>query len=353
MSLVEHFLNTDDRSNLKAAIELGYESYPDEMELKIALCSTLIFIRDYDSAIKLIENSGIKNNAEIDMMRLECYCELDRYDETRALIRELTVKNSDHLEDALIQAAGIMNDPEKNQQEAYDFIIHALTLFPDNMTLKLELCFNLELQLKTEEALTLCRELIHEDPYAAEAWYMQGRIQSLCSDFEKAVESLDFALTCLYENDDLEYEIKLTKAYCLYRNECYETAITTYEELTLYDDYIDSEVEPYLAECHMYLKEYEMAYHILKRIIGLKDLENELSVYGNYIYCCVETERRKEAIDILNDALNRFSTGILEYLSTLQIEKKQPLQQPCIGNENILHTRDLARKYLESNLHNN
>ncbi|MDR0394670.1 MAG: hypothetical protein LBH77_05885 [Tannerella sp.] len=352
ISLIDHFLNTDDISNLKAVIELGYELYPDEIGFKISLCRTFVSIGDFDSAIKLIEDIGIKKNEDIDLMRIECYCELDRYDEALALIHELTIENSDYLEDAVIQAAGMMNDPEKNQQKAYDFIMHALTMFPDSLTLKLELCFNLELQVKTEEALTLCRELIHEDPYAAEVWYMQGRIYSLCSDFEKAVDSLDFALTCLYEDEDLEYEIKLMKAYCLYRNESYEKAISTYEELTSYDDFVDSEVEPYLAECYMNMKEYEAAYDILKRIIGYKDLENELSVYGNFIYCCVETERRKEAIDILNEALNRFSTGILEYLSTLNIEKKQP-PQAYIRNENVLRTSDLARKYLESNLHNN
>jgi tetratricopeptide (TPR) repeat protein len=225
-------------------------------------------------------------------------------------------------------------------------------MFPDNPTLKSELCFNLELQGKAKEALTLCRELINEDPYAVEVWYMQGRLYALCADFEKAVDSLDFALTCIRKNEELEYEIKLMKAYCLYKNESYRKAISTYEELVSYDELARSEVEPFLAECYMSLGDFEKAYDILKHTIGYEDLEDEISVFGNFIYCCIETERRKEAIDILGEVLKRFPTGILEYLSALNILREQ-LSLPYAGKKNIMRTGDLARKYLESNLHNN
>ncbi len=353
VSLIDHFLNKDDVSNLKTAIELGYKLHPDDIGFKISLCKTLVSIEDFDSAIKLINNIGLRNNKDLDLMRLECYYELDRYHEALALIHKLTAENSEYLEDAIVQAACIMNDMEKYQQDTYDFIMRALTMFPDNLTLKSELCFSLELQGKTKEALTRCRELISEDPYAAETWYMQGRLYSLCADFEKAVDSLDFALTCIHQNEELEYEIKLMKAYCLYKNESYQKAISTYEELISYDEFVSSEVEPLLAECYMGLGSYEKAYHILKHAIDLKDLEDEVSVFGNFIYCCIETERHKEALDILSETLIRFPTSILKYLSTLNIKKNQ-LSLEYTGKENIpLKAGDLARKYLESNLHNN
>jgi tetratricopeptide (TPR) repeat protein len=354
VSLIDYFLDNDDILNLKTVIELGYELHPDDIGFKISLCKTLVAVEDFDSAIKLIEDTGIKKNKDLDLMRLECYCELDRYEEMHVFIHELTVEDSAYLEDAVMHTACIMNDMEKHQQDAYEFIMYALTMFPDNLALKSELCFNLELQGKTKEALTLCQELIQEDPYVAEVWYMQGRIYSLCADFEKAVDSLDYALTCIHENEELEleYEIKLMKAYCLYKNESYEKAIDTYKELILYDEFVNSEVEPFIAECYMNLKEYEKAYDILKRIIGNKDLEDEISVYGNFIYCCMETERRKEAIDFLSETLKYFPTNLLEYLSTLN-KTKTPLSQASIRKENILRTGDLARKYLESNLHNN
>lgn len=286
-------------------------------------------------------------------MRIECYCELGRVEETFKLIDELTVGNSPYLEDAIVRAVCKMNDmDDMNHNETYNLIKHALTMFPGSLTLKSELCYNLELQGKTKEALTLCRELIDEDPYSAEIWYMQGRLYSLCADFERSVDSLDFALTCINGNEDpeLEYEIKLTKAYCLYKNESYSKAITVYEELTSCDEFVDSDVNIFLAECYMNMEEYEKAYQILKRMVGHKDLEDEISFYGNLIYCCIETERRKEAVDILGYTLKLFPGNIFEYLSKLNMTQEQ-LMDSC--NEENYTVGDLARRYLNCNLHNN
>jgi tetratricopeptide (TPR) repeat protein len=353
ISLIDYFLDNDDVLNLKTAIELGYKLHPDDISFKTSLCKTLVAVEDFDSAIKLIEDIGIKKNKDLDLMRLECYCELDRCEEALAFIHELTVEDSAYLEEAVMHTACVMNEMEKHQQDAYEFILYALTMFPDNTVLKSDLCYNLELQGKTKEAMTLCQELIQEDPYVAEVWYMQGRIYSLCADFEKAADSLDYALTCIHENEELEleYEIKMLKAYCLYKNESYEKAIETYKELFSYNEFVYSEIESFIAECYMNLKEYEKAYDMLKRIVGNKDLVDEISVYGNFIYCCIETERHKEAIDFLSEALDYFP-AIFEYLSTLN-KTKAPLSQTSIRKENILRTGDLARKYFENNLHNN
>jgi tetratricopeptide (TPR) repeat protein len=351
--LIDYFLDKDDVSNLKAVVELGYELHSNDINFKISLCKTLITIEDFDSAIKMIDNIGDIRDKNIDLMRIECYCELDRLDETLDLIDKLTTENSPYLEDAIVRTVCMMNDMENsNHRETYNLIKHALTMFPDSLALKSELCYNLELQGKTKEALILCHELINEDPYSAEIWYMQGRLYSLCANFERSVDSLDFALTCISEDEDpeLEYEIKLMKAYCLYKNESYNKAIAVYEELTSYNEFVDSDVNPFLAECYMNLEEYEKAYRILKRMIGHKDVEDEVSLYGNLIYCCIETERRKEAIDILSDTLKLFPGSILEYLSTLNKTREQLTDS---YNERNYIIDDLARRYLNCNLHNN
>ncbi|MDR1524624.1 MAG: multidrug transporter [Tannerella sp.] len=352
VSLIDYFLDKDDAPNLKTVIELGNELYPGNIGFRISLCKTLVALEDFKQALKLAYDIGIKGNKDIDLIRLECYCELDRHDEMIELIDELTALDSPYLEDAVFHTACVMNDMEKRHQDTYHFIQHALTLFPDNLPLKSELCFNLELQGKTKEALNLCRELLDEDPYSAEIWYMQGRLYSLCADFERSVDSLDFALTCISEAEDpdLEYEIKLMKAYCLYKNENYEKAISIYEELTSNDNFENPEIEPFLAECFMNLEEYEKAYHVLKPVLGNNDLEDEVSVYGNFIYCCIETERRKEAIDVLSEALKLFSNRILEYLSTLNMTRER-LTEPYAGK--VSAAGELARNYLNSGVHNN
>ena len=350
--LINYFLEKDDATNLNAMIELGYEIHPDDINFKTALCQTLVSMEDFDSAIKLIEENEIEGDKDTDLIRLECYCELDRYDEAIRLIDDLTAKNCSYLEDAITHMSCVLNDIDKYQENAYSFIQHALTMYPDSFMLKSELCFNYELRGNTKEAMDLCKELIDEDPYSAEMWYMQGRLYSICADFEKAVDSFDFAITCISDNSEMEYEIKLTKAFCLYKNESYDMAICCYKELTAYDEYDDSIVAPCLAECYININEYENAYNMLKYLVGNKELEDEVSVYGNFIYSCIETDRKNEAIEVLGDALKRFPHSILEYISTLNIIKNQ-FPDMLTGKENIIYPGELARTYISSSIHNN
>lgn len=352
VALINYFLDIDDTANLKSAIELGYQLHPDDLHFKIALCRTLISMDDFQSALKLIEEIDSKDNKDIDLMRIECYCESDRYDEAIGLIDDLTAKHSPYLEDAMVQMACVLNDVEAYLEKAYDFIQQALVLFPDNFTLKSELCFNFELCGKTKEAMELCKELIDEDPYSSEIWYMQGRLFSICADFEKAVDSLNFALTCVDDNHELEFEIKLMKAFCLYKNESYDMAIECYRELIPYDEFAASQIYPNLAECYMCINKYEEAYQLLKQLIDRKGLDDEVSVYGDFIYCCIETDRKKEAIDVLGDALKLFPNSILEYIATLNIIKNQQADLYA-GKENIIYPAELARRYLSNNIHNN
>jgi tetratricopeptide (TPR) repeat protein len=359
VSLIDYFLDNDDMPNLKAIVELGYKLHPEDAGFRIALCNTLIAAEEFGAALKLIETVEETRNKNYDLLRIECYCELDRIDDALMLIDKLTAANSHYLEDAFVQITSMMNDLEKDHDRTYRLIKHALTMFPDSRMLKSELCFCLELQGRTKEGLALCRELINEDPYSAEIWYLQGRLYSLCDDFERSIDSLDFALTCIGENEDddedsgLEYEIKLMKAYCLYKNESYEKAAGIYEELKTYEEYDDLAVEPSLAGCYMKLNDYEKAYRILKRLADNKKLEDdvEVSVYGNLICCCIETERREEAIDLLSDMLSVFPGNILEYLSTLNMTPEQLTELPYDLKGHVIG--NLARTYLNSKLHNN
>ena len=351
-SLINYFLEKDDADNLKAMIELGYELHPDDINFQIALCETLVTMEDFDSALRLIEENDIEGGKDIDLIRLECFCELDRYDEALLLIDNLAVNNCPYLEDAVTHMACVLNDLEKYHENSFGFIQRALTMFPDNFMLKTELCFNYEIHGNTKEALDLCRDLIDEDPYSAELWFMQGRLFSICADFAKAVDSFDFAIACVKNNTELEYEIKLTKAFCLYKNENYDKAICCYNELISYEEFENSLVAPHLAECYININEYEKAYNILKYLIGDEELEDEVSVYGNFIYSCIETDRRSEAIEVLGDALKLFPQSILEYISSLNIMKNQ-IPEKFTGKENIIYPSELARIYISSSIHNN
>jgi tetratricopeptide (TPR) repeat protein len=261
--------------------------------------------------------------------------------------------NSPYLEESIVHTACVLNDIEEKRIFAYHFISNALISYPDNLLLKSELCFNLEQQGKVKEALSICNDLINEDPYSAETWYMLGRLCSLNEDYEKAIDSFDFALTCIDNDEQLEFEISVMKGYCLFKNENFESAVNVYLELLKTDDNsIRLQIEPFLAECYINMYEYEKAYIILKSLIREDDVDDQVSIFGNFIFCCIETERNKEAIDNLIEALRRFPHNILEYLSTLNIIREQ-LSKVYTGKEDLVSPESLAYNYLNNNIHIN
>ena len=354
VSLINHFLENDDTENLMIAVEIGHKLHPDDISFKKAICNTFAAMEDYSSAITLINEIGITDDKDIDLIRLECLCGLERYTEAITYIDNLMINNSPYLEDAMIHMGCILNDMEIYREKAYGFLQHALTLFPDSFLLKTELSFNHELRGNTKEAINICSKLIDEDPYSAEIWYMQGRLFSQCADSEKAIDSFDYAIACINEDDDDELitEVKIMKAHCLYKNESYEQAIICYDELLCDDEFVNSQIEPFLAECYININEYEKAYNILKHLIGRSDLEDEVSIYGNFIYSCIETDRKSEAIESFADAIKLFPHSILEYISSLNNSKNKQSESPE-AKENIIYPAELARKYINNSIHNN
>ena len=138
----------------------------------------------------------------------------DSYDKVIGHVEKLIANKCEYLETLFEYIAPILGDVEMTK-EAHDFINRGLMLFPDNLILKDELCYNLEIEGDIKRAIEVCNELIDKNPYSNDYWFTLGRLYSISGDYEKAIEAFDFALTC----DDSNEELKILKAYCLYMNE--------------------------------------------------------------------------------------------------------------------------------------
>ena len=89
----------------------------------------------------------------------------------------------------------------------------------------------------------------------------------------------------------------------------YEKAIEVYNDIATTDD-IHIRITPLLAECYIKLENYEKAYVLLKELLRQNRQLKDSSIYINYIRCCVETGRDKEASDALMQASRLFPKNI-------------------------------------------
>lgn len=315
--LLDSFEESDDYTYYEEVLDLGLRQHPGNTSLLIRQCKLFVYNEEYKKALSLIESIAETDNEDLDILKLECYCTLNQYNKVIEFTEELIAADCEYLETIFEYIAPILNDLEM-YKEGRDYTDRGLSLFPDNMVLKDELCYNLEVEGDLEKAIEVCNELIDKNPYSHEYWFTLGRLYSMIAEFDKAIEAFDFALTC----DDTDTELKILKAYCLYMNENYEKAIEVYNEVISSDETTRLRIQPLLAECYIKLEDYEKAYLLLKEFIQDKKRIFEPGIYINYIRCCVELERQQEGFCMLLEAAEKFPENIriLSLLSLTYLE---------------------------------
>ncbi len=321
-NLLDSFEESEDFSRYDEILALGIKLHPGSTDLRIRECKSCIFHRNFYKAISLIDKIADRNNPELELLRLECWCNLEEFNKVNAFIDELIQSGSNLTEVVLEHVIPVLNDLD-NLVEARKLIEKGLRLFPDNLVFKDELCYLLESEGNFKEAIRLCNELIDKDPFSYDCWFTLGRLYTLSGEFTKAIDAFDYALTC----DDTEPELKILRAYCLFMDERYEEAIRSYEEMEVSDEF-KLQITPLLAECYLKLESFEEAYDVLKDLIYQTNEEVESTTYINFVRSCMETGRDEEADRILNKAVNLFPEDVrlmailaMDYLDNGQEDK--------------------------------
>ncbi len=303
--LLDDFEEKEDFKHYDGVLSLGLKLHPMNDEFKVRQCRFYLFKGEYAEALKAVENISTINRQDKDMIRLECYCGLKKFYKICDYVDDLIADSScDYYDEIIEYIAPLLNDMEF-KDEALNFIDYYLAFFPDNLVLKSELCYIYESEGKFEEAIEICNEMIDQDPYCYEYWFTLGRLHSMTSNYTKAIEAFDFAIAC----DDSDSELKILKAYCLFMNENYQQAIEAYKDMATDNESADR-IKPLMAECYVKMEDFEQAYLLLKEIIVLKDNTLDATNYINFIRCCVETGREREASQMLVEATDLFPDNV-------------------------------------------
>lgn len=313
--LLDCFEEEDELTHYDGVLEIGLKFYPGHDELKIKKCRSLTLNDQYQEALILADSIKEKNNQELDIIRLECYFYLGNHEAAYNYLDELIVEIScTYVEELFEHFATFLNDLEMIDS-AETLIRYGLLEFPDNIVLNNELCYLYELKGEINEAINVCNNVIDRNPYSYEFWFTLGRLYSLKYEYEKAIDAFDFACAC----DKPDNELLISKAYCLFMNENYNKAIDAYKELL--PDKDNEHIKSLIAECYVKLENFEEAYQLLKDIIKQKGIA-EAPTYINFIRCCVETDREREASQMLLKATDLFpdNVRILSLLALTYLE---------------------------------
>ena len=130
-------------------------------------------------------------------------------------------------------------------EEIIRFIYKAIEKHPDNLDLKCELATIYKDNSDEQKAIILYNEILDADPYKINIWFELARAYYQIRNYEKALESCDFAIAISDDNK----EISCFRGYCLYELENYLEALDVFKE---YEEYSskDNSVFDYIADCY-------------------------------------------------------------------------------------------------------
>lgn len=225
VDLLEYFEDRNDLEHYEKILSVGFKLHPENTDFKYHACKLLVLREHYDEALTQITQTGYEHEEGWDLLKIECLCALDRYDSVKSIIEHKHAQQDERLEELYEYTVAVLSDLDK-RDELNELISAGLSLFPDNPILKEEYCYLLELQGYCMKAIFICNELIDADPYFADYWYMAGRLYAKSGNYEKAAESLDFAVTC----NNADVEIKIFRAFCLYKKGAVAQSIKIFHE---------------------------------------------------------------------------------------------------------------------------
>lgn len=318
--LLEYFEDENDFEGFTQVLELGLKLHPENTGIKIKECKVYIYREKYAEALERIKSIGDDDDPELLLLKVQCLYVMDLHHEADALLEQHPV--DEELRMIYEDLTPLLSEVGKNE-EASRLVKHAIQLFPDSIVLKEELCYHEEMTGNLQQALQICRELIDINPYSTDYWYIQGRLLSNLEQYEEAIHSFDFALTC--DEDDIE--VRLLRAYCLFMNENYEKAIEAYLDLLSDQKDITDHIEPILAECYLKADDFERAYTLFNKLLGKPEVLSQVARYNIHHRIFSQTdEHNNKVAEYLNKMF--FAAG-----------KMQENEQP--SDNHFLHAQDI------------
>ena len=321
--LLEYFEDENDFEGFTQVLELGLKLHPENIGIKIKECKVYIYQEKYAEALEHIKSIGDDDDPELLLLKLQCLYVMDFHHEADALLEQHPV--DEELGIIYEDLTPILSEIGKNDV-AFKLVKHAIQLFPDSVVLKEELCYHEEMAGNLQRALQICRELIDIDPYSIDYWYIQGRILSNLGQYEEAIHSFDFALTC----DEDDVEVRLLRAYCLFMNENYEKAIEAYLDLLSDKKDITDHIEPILAECYLKADDFEHAYTLFNQLLGKPAIFSQGKKYpfhdGNFA---------------ASESIGKKTT---EYLSKMFFAARKMQENEQLAKRYFLHVGDIRQQ---------
>lgn len=254
--LADYFDSLNDIDEVKQVIEDGLKIHPKNSSLIIKKLKLIVYNYDYEKALKIIDESALEYDYDLNLLKIECYLVLGMEDEALFSTEEI-LENEDGNLDEVFEDIGFVYFELSKLDEALVFFKHSLEFNSENLEVLNNLAYIYRQKDSTNELIEIHNKILDIDSYTYDSWVELGKLYFSRQEYTKAIDALDFALTI--KDDDVNV-LKL-KAECLPLLNRYEEAIQIYQKLVIEESYNPSVFLPLIdlyISCEMYEKAHEV-----------------------------------------------------------------------------------------------
>ena len=309
-------------------LDLGLRLYPFNQSLLIKRIEKECINENYETALSYAEELKHVDDPDLHVARLECFCMLEEYHKAVTYLDNLEAEKNEYLEEVYESFINILADHEF-YTVGITFAKKAIKLFPDNNDIQLALLYIYFDYEKNKEVIRLATKLTDKMPYSYDVWYMLGASYARIEEFNKAIEALDFALTC---KDCLES--KMLKGFCLAGIKNYKEALEI--NLEVNKEKPTSLVQQAIVQCYSYLGQNEKAKLLSRFLIEVYKGNCPRSVLGCYLNTCMVTSQEEEMIDALKTLASTGSQHKMHLFLQMMVSSLMDLEDSTDYSEEIL-----------------
>jgi tetratricopeptide (TPR) repeat protein len=197
LNLLEYYESKQQLDIVKEILEHALSQHPTSATLLIRQASYLFDNDKVEGAFEVLEKAEQVDAGEIELyfLKAEILTYQRLYNDAQLeLDKALAYANDLDYYDILLHRANVYED-EGNFDEVFEVLKDALMLNPTGEEALDRMWLTVELSEKYDESIALHNKLLDKNAYSFQSWFNLGHAHFCKKEYEKAVESYDFAFT--------------------------------------------------------------------------------------------------------------------------------------------------------------
>lgn len=191
--IAEYYMTGKQDAKANQAIKAAIDMHPDSVDPQIFLARQKMFYGQLDEARAIIDAITEQDDCEITYIRAELLIKEDHPDEASDYLLQQMQTMEDCLDSYLYDCTSIFMDYDCWEQ-AEDWLERFKDAFPGHPRLPI---MEAEIQMgldNYEDALTMLKAILDEEPYDSEAWNLLAETYIALEKLPEALEAADYAL---------------------------------------------------------------------------------------------------------------------------------------------------------------